>query len=251
MALAAKISAAELSAQVTNRFQGQYFEARLINAPGITYTPGTTDDTTFLASEVALGTGGYARETFNYTVSDIATYTDGGVGLAQKATTFAHDGSGTSINFTHVALVWSDGNAATLSAAPSAAPTAAVDGTYTSVPVDSTSGSGVGLTVDIVVTNSGATSGDYDITINKPGYGYAASDTVTIADTTLAGISMITGGAGALTTAIATINDNTENAGDLLSVAKTTNSVVLAGGNEAVFYWNLKQYGYYESLLAV
>ena len=250
MALAAKISAAELSAQVANRFQDQYFEARLINAPGVSYTPGTTDDATFLAGEVAIGTGGYRRQTFNYSLADIATYSDGGVGLAQKATVFAQDGTSTVIDFTHVALVWSSGNASALAGTLAAAPTAGNDGSYTSIPVDSTSGSGVGLTLDITVANSGAAASDYTVTINSPGYGYAAADTVTIDDATLAGAGVIATGAGPLTVAIDTVNV-ASNAGDLLSVAQTTNAVVLADGNEAVFYWNLKQYGYYESLLAV
>ena len=249
MALAAKISAAELSAQVSSRFQDQYFEARLINAPGVSYTPGTTDDATFLANEVAIGTGGYQRQTFNYGVSDIATYSDGGVGLAQKATVFAQDGTATSIDFTHVALVWSSGNASAL-AVPTVTPSAGNDGVYTDIPIDSSTGSGVGLTLDITVTNGGATAGDYAVTINSPGYGFAAAETVTINDLTLAAVGIISAGAGDLTVALDTVNE-ASNAGDLLSVAQTTNAVVLAGGNEAAFYWNLKQYGYYESLLAV
>ena len=63
-------------------------------------------------------------------------------------------------------------------------------------------------------------------------------------------MGVITAGAGDLVVTIDTVN-TAANAGQLLSVAQTTNSVVLAAGNEAAFYWNLKQYGYYESLLAV
>lgn len=249
MALAAKISAAELSAQVTSRFQDQYFEARLINAPGVSYAPGTTDDAAFLAQELTLGTGGYARQSFYYTVADVATYSDGGVGLAQKATIFAHDGSATTMDFTHVALVWSTGNVTAISANPTTAPSAAADGTYTGIPIDSTSGTGVGGTVDLVVINSGATAADYAITIAKPGYNYAATDTVTITEGTLAGLGIVSAGAGDLVATVDTINEPA-NAGSLLSVAQTTNAVVLGAGNEAAFYWNLKQYGYYESLLA-
>ena len=250
MAIAAKISAAELSAQVTSRFQDQYFEARLINAPGVTYTPGTTDDASFLGNEVILGTGGYARQTFFYSVSDIATYSDGGIGLSQKATVFAQDGTSTTIDFTHVALVWSTGNVTALTATPTTAPTAAVDDTYQAIPVDATSGSGLGATINLIVTNSGATAADYTATIVSPGYGYAAGDTVTINDATLASLGVITAGAGDLVVTVDTVSAAT-NAGQLLSVAQTTNSVILAAGNEAAFYWNLKQYGYYESLLAV
>ena len=250
MALAAKISAAELSAQVSNRFQDQYFEARLIDSP-TSYTPGQgVDDATFLSNEVAIGIGGYARQTFFYSAADIATYSDGGVGLSPKATVFAHDGGATAIDFTHVALVWSTGNATALGANPTVAPSAAVDGTYYSVPMDSTSGSGVGLTVNITVANSGASTSDYTVALVSPGYGFTASDTVTITDATLASVGAITGGAGDLTFTVDTIH-TAANAGQLLAVSQTTNPVSLIGGYEAVFYWNLKQYGYYESLLAV
>ena len=250
MALAAKISAAELSAQVTNRFQDQYFEARLIDSP-TSYTPGQgVDDASFLANEVAIGTGGYARQTFFYSVADIATYSDGGVGLSPKATVFAHDGGATAIDFTHVALVWSTDNATSVSTNPTAAPSGGVDGTYYGIPMDSTNGSGVGLTVNITVANSGLTAGDYTIALVSPGYGFSAADTVTITDATLASIGAITGGAGDLTFTVDTVH-TAANAGQLLAVSQTTNPVSLIGGYEAVFYWNLKQYGYYESLLAV
>ena len=250
MALAAKISAAELSAQVTSRFQDQYFEARLINAPGVSYTPGTSDDVVFLANEVVLGTGGYARQTFFYSVSDVATYSDGGIGLSQKATVFAQDGTSTTIDFTHVALVWSTGNITALTSTPTTAPSAGNDGSYQAIPMDATSGSGLGATINLIVTNGGATPADYTVTIVSPGYGYTAAETITINDATLASVGVITAGAGDLVVTIDTVN-TAANAGQLLSVAQTTNSVVLAAGNEAAFYWNLKQYGYYESLLAV
>ena len=250
MALAAKISAAELSAQVSSRFEDQYFEARLINS-GTSYTPGQgADDASFLANEVAIGTGGYTRQTFFYSAADIATYSDGGVGLSSKATVFSHDGGATAIDFTHVALVWSTGNAKTVSAIPTAAPSAGNDGTYYGVPLDSTSGSGTGLTVDITVANSGASFSDYTVALVSPGYGFSATDTVTITDATLASIGAITGGAGDLTFTVDTVHTAT-NAGQLLAVSQTTNPVSLVGGYEAVFYWNLKQFGYYESLLAV
>ena len=65
-----------------------------------------------------------------------------------------------------------------------------------------------------------------------------------ILDGTLAGIGAITAGDGNLTFSVGTVN-TPSNAGQVLSVAQTTSSVVLSGGNEAVFYWNLKQFGYY------
>lgn len=243
MAIAAKISSAELTAQVTDRFVDKYFEARLIYAPGTSYIPGTTVDATFLSNEETIGNGGYQRQVIGYAGGDVSAYSDDGVALTQKATIFAHDGSGVPTNFSHVALVWSDGNALTLGAV-TAAPSAGVDATYTNIPVDSTSGSGVGLTVDLTISNSGATATDYALTIVNAGYGYAASDTITILDGTLAGLGAITGGAGDLTFPVATVSSQT-NAGAILSVAQTASSVSLTAGNEAVFYWNLKQFGYY------
>ena len=155
MTISAKISSTELTAQVTNRFADTFFEARLINAPGTVYSPGVTTDASFLALEVAQGTGGYQRAMINWAAADILAYTDDGVALQQKAAIYAHDGSGTTIDFSHVALVWSTGNPTALGAV-TAAPASGVDGTYVSLPIASTSGSGTGLTLNVTVANSGA-----------------------------------------------------------------------------------------------
>ena len=242
MTIAAKVSSAELTAQVTDRFQDKFLEARLIDATGTSYIPGVTDDPTFLGFEVTPGTGGYIRQVVSYESADILVYSDDGVPLNRKATIFAHDGGGTSIDFSHVALCWSTGNPLTLGAVASA-PSAAVDGTYTNIPT-TTAGSGTGLTVDLVVSNSGAATTDYALTIKHAGSGYAASDVITIADGVLAGLGVITGGAGGLGFTVATVNTDA-NAGNLVSVAETSSPVVLTGGNEAVFYWDLKLFGYY------
>ncbi|HAW77982.1 MAG TPA: hypothetical protein DCW74_19880, partial [Alteromonas australica] len=138
MAIAAKVSSAELTAQVTDRFVGRSFEARLIDASGTSYEPGITNDATFLGFEVPIGTGGYQRQVISYTSSDVSAYTDDGVALTTRATVFAHNGGATTIDFSHAALVWSTGNALTLSAVGTA-PSAAVNGTYTNIPVDTTS----------------------------------------------------------------------------------------------------------------
>ena len=243
MAIAAKISSAELSAQITNRFVGNSFEARLIGATGTSYEPDITNDATFLSFEVTPGTGGYQRQVISYALADVTTYTDDGVALATKGTIFAHDGGATSIDFSHAALVWSTGNTLTLGAVGTA-PSAGVDGTYTNIPIDTTNGSGVGLTVDLTIANSGAASTDYSLTINSAGYDYVASDVLTILDGTLAGLGAITAGDGNLAFSVATVN-TPANAGTVLAVAQTASSVVLSGGNEAVFYWNLKQFGFY------
>ena len=44
MAISAKISADEISAQVSQRFVNKYIEGMLVNAAGVTYSPGTTVD---------------------------------------------------------------------------------------------------------------------------------------------------------------------------------------------------------------
>lgn len=245
MAIAAKISSDELTAQVTQRFDGAVLEARLINAPGVSYIPGTTNDASFLSFEVAAGTGGYARQVISYDAGDVSVYSDDGVALTQRATVFTQDGSTTPIDFSHVALVWGSGNVLTLGAV-SAAPTAGVDNTYTNIPIDSTTGSGTGLTVNLTISNSGATATDYAVTVQNAGSGYAVSDSVTISDGTLAGLGAITGGAGDLTFSVATISNQT-NANSILAVAQTSSAVVLGGGNQAAFYWNLKQFGFYST----
>jgi hypothetical protein len=243
MAIAAKISSTELTAQVTDRFSGKYLEARLIDASGTTYEPGITVDATFLGFEVTAGTGGYKRKVINYIPSDVSNYSDDGVGLTTKATIFAHDGGSTSIDFSHAALVWSLGNVLTLGSVGTA-PSAGVDGTYTNIPIDTTDNSGIGLTVDLTITNSGASASDYALTVNYPGYNYAAADVLTILEGTLSGLGAVVAGAGNLALTVATANTPT-NAGNILAVAQTSSDVVLTAGNEAVFYWNLKQFGYY------
>lgn len=247
MTIAAEVSATEVTNIITDRYVDQYFEARLIDLPAYTYDPGTAgSDATLLAGEVVLGTGGYARAVISYASGDVGVYADGGVAMNQKATVFAHDGSGTPLDFSHVALVWSTGNALTLgavTAAPASATTTVSD--YTNIPIDVTSGAGVGLTVDLQVTNGGVATTDYILTLNKPGYGYAASDTLTINNATLAGLDPSVG-AGDLTFSVATVYTPTiASAGDLFTAVKTTNAVSLVDGNEAAFYWNLKQFGFY------
>lgn len=243
MTIAAKVSSTEIDDILRERYVDQFFEARLINLPAFVFDPSVVgSDATLLAGEVALGTGGYARAVIKYESADVGGYADGGVAMSQKATVFAHDGGTTALEFSHVALVWSTGNVLTLgsvTAAPAVMTTASV--AYTNIPIDSTSGSGTGLTVDMTITNNGAATTDYVLVLNRPGYGYAASDTLTINNATLAGLDP-TIGAGDLTFSVGTIYAPA-NAGDLFTSAKTTSLVTLVDGNEAAFYWNLKQYG--------
>jgi len=243
MTIAAKVSPTELTDQVTSRFVGRYLEARLINAPGVPYVPGTTDEAVFLGFEVSEGLGGYARAVIKFNADDVLAYSDAGVALGTKATIFAQDGSATAIDFSHVALVWSGGNVTGLNT-PSAAPDSGVDGTYLSVPFDSVaSGTGSGLKVDIAVSNGGATPADWVITPSSPGTGFFVDEVLTINNGTLAGIGATTG-SGDLVFSVAATDVNPDN-GNILAVAQTSSAARLAGGNEAVFYWNLKQFGFY------
>lgn len=249
MTIAAKVSSTEITNIITDRYVDQYFEARLINLPAYTYDPAVAgSDATLLGGEVPLGTGGYQRAVITFSSNDVGVYADGGVALNQKATVFAHDGSATPISFSHIALVWSNGNVASLGGV-SEAPASATNtvSAYSNIPIDSTSGSGVGMTVDLVVINNGASAGDYGLTVNKPGYGYEVSDTLTISNGTLAGLDPSVGAGDLVFSVATTYNPATATAGDLLTSVKTASTVNLVDGNEAAFYWNLKQFGFYSA----
>lgn len=243
MAIAAKISPSELTAQVTDRFVGKYYEARLIDSAGTTYTPGTTDDATFLALEVPIGTGGYDRVVFAYEAGDITAYTDDGVALQTKGTVFAHDNSATALDFNQAVLVESSGCVTALASPVSAFPSAGVNGTYTNLPT-STTGSGSGLTVDLTITNAGVANTDWVLTINSPGYGYTAADPIQVQEADLVSVGAVAVSAGNLDTTASTVYTSAT-AGDLLAVAELESPVSLVNGRETVFYWNLKQFGFY------
>lgn len=240
MAIAAKISPAELTAQVTSRFVDKYYECRLLYAPGVAYMPGVTNDATFLANEVVAGTGGYKREVIKYVSGDVSTYSDDGVALATKATTFSHDNSGTPLQFSHAALVGGNGCITALSPI-SAKPTAGVNGTYTNLPVI-TGQSGIGATVNLTITSNGAALNNWVVSIVKPGYNYAAGNSLQITEAVLVAAGAVSIGAGTLNFSVGSVYTS---ASPLLAVAQTANTVSLTGGNQTVFYWNLKQFGFY------
>ena len=243
MTLTAKISAAEVTAQVEGRFVGKYVQGLLINAPGVTYTPGITSDSNFLSNEVALGLGGYSRQSFFYNSNDVSAYADDGVGLSTKGTIFAHDGSSNAIEFTHACIIWSAGNVEGLKTF-TIFPSTPNAGTYENIPTTSDN-NGVGLTVDLEVTHD-TQAGTYTLvwSVNNPGADYVADDTVTISPTalTVAGVidSVSQGGAQ---TQVSTVSANID-AGNVIAVAKTTSPVILDGGNEAAFFWDLKAFGF-------
>ena len=246
MAIAAKIAPTELTAQVTNRFNGAYFEARLVNHTDYAPSAVAGSDATWLTAATATepSGSGYRRQVISYTTADVSTYSDDGIGLAQRATVFAHDGVGAAINFNQVALVWSSGNA-TAVGTPTTTPTggtAASDGVYENVPVD-TGGTGSALTVDVTVSANGTA---FAVAIRNAGLGYTVADSVTINAATLndAKPSGAPDLAGTLVFPVTTVNTSANN-GNLVAVAKTAGAVTLSGGNEAAFYWNLKLFGYY------
>ena len=203
MTIPAKVSALEVTNVLTNRYVDQQFQARLINLPAYSYDPGVAgSDVTLLNGEVLQGTAGYKRATLSFASSDVGVYADGGVPLAQKATTFAHDGGGTALTFSHVALTWSTGAAATLGAV-TANPATAANGTYTNVPV-STPDRG-GLKVDITVS-----SGTFTVAIatGHAGFGYTGGDTVTINNRKLLSLDSGLTSSDDLTFTIASVDSN-------------------------------------------
>lgn len=236
MAISANIAAAEVTSSVTQRYVGQYFEAALINAPGIQYVPGSTSDSTFMSFEVTPGTAGYEREVFNYTSSDVTQYADKGVAMGTKVTTFPHDGTTTSLNFTHVVMLWGGGNIVSFSAATDE-PTSGDDGIYTNLPTV-TDGSGRGCLVDLTISNN-----VFVYTVAKPGNGYAPGDLIgiNVADLISAG-AVDSSETQSVAMNVSTISAGT-NAGQVISVVQPTAAVVLQSGNEATFYWNLKVHG--------
>lgn len=246
MSISAKVSSTELSGVVSGRYANSYFEARLIDSAGTIYNPANTEaeDTTFLASEIPVGTGGYSRQIIGYLPGDVGAYTDDGIPLSQRAVVFEQDGSGTAIQFTHLALVWSEGNVVSTTT-PGQAPTSAVPGTYTALP-STTDGSGVDAIFDLEVTNTGGSPSDYTLTVRSAGYGYQDGDTVTIGEAVLVAAGAVSPGAGsiAFTLTSSELSDGT-NAGKILSVAQTTNRVTVTAGNQAAFYINLKLFGFY------
>jgi hypothetical protein len=235
MAISAKISADEISAQVSQRFVNKYIEGMLVNAAGVSYSPGTTVDSTFLSFEVAEAAG-YERQVFVYQGQDQTAYTDDGVGLATKGTIFAHDGSATAIDFSHAVLVWGTGNVAALDAATTD-PTTGVDGVYTDLPT-TTDGSGTGLTVDLTVANN-----VFVFSPSRFGRNYEIGDSVTILEATMEQAGAISAGDGLATMLVGAVSSNTE-AGQIIAVAPTDNTVTLDNGNEAAFYWDFKLFGF-------
>jgi len=235
--IVAAISQAEVTAQVTERFVDKYIEALLINAPTITYTPGTTNDVNFLANEATEGVAGYERQVINYVGSDVGAYADEAVGMATKAVIFSHDASSTSINFTHAALVWGTGNITGIGAATTD-PAVGTTGIYTNLPT-STQGSGRGATLDLVVSNN-----TYTFTLANAGRNYTTSDTLTVVTADLIAAGVLPSGSAepSANLPIDSVSSNA-NSGTVIAVAETASAVTLSSGNQTAFYFTLQLFG--------
>jgi|TARA_R100000081_G_scaffold85588_1_gene54686 hypothetical protein len=236
MAITGTVSSAEITKQITDRWVGKYVECMLVNYSG-DYTPGTTNDSTFKAAELAQGTAGYDRQTFKVVSSDVSTYAQESVGLARKTVIFTHDGGNTSFTFTHAALIWGTGNVVTLDAATQD-PNTGTNGTYSNLPT-TTDGSGKGATLDLTVA-----SNVYTFTVNNAGTGYSASDSLTVSTATMIAAGALPTGSTepSATIPIGTVHTNTEG-GNIVGVVKTDAAVNVANGNQVSFYWDIKLFG--------
>lgn len=209
MSIAAAVGTEELKRIVESQYAGTTFQVALVNSAGTVYTPGTTVTRTFMADEVTDGTAGYGREDITYAVADVQAYTDEGIPLARKAATFTHDDSATTYQFTHVVLL------------RPAIVTAAISGTTMTVSAV-TSGT---LAIGQVLTGTGVTAG-----------------------TGITALGTGTGGTGTYTVSTSqTVASTTITAAEIVSVAPLASQATMSDGYEAVFYFDLKQFGYYQT----
>lgn len=246
MAIASLISSGELAATVQSRFINQIFEVALVNSGGAAYNPELSSDIEFMEQEVAVGVGGYRRQTFQYTYSDLAPYSDSGIGLATKAAVFPHDGSSTTISFSHVVLLRGNGNVVSTSATPPTLPVNSganvmINGFYPGLPTV-TNGTGSGCTLNVAIVNNGANgASDYTIEVEDPGLGYEAGDQLEITPATLVAAGACTIDLGSIITLTQGVQQTNN---QVVSASPTASPVVLGNGNEAVFYFNTKLFGF-------
>lgn len=245
MTIAAKITPTELVGQVTDRFVDQYFIVKLLNSEGMSYTPGVQEELAFVNNNALTpGTFGYNPQLFSYSAADVGNYADAGVGLLQKQCIFSHDGSNSQYSFTHCSVQWANGVILGISADPAALPLGVIpDGLYENLPVTS-DGSGFGATVNLTVNNTLAGELAYSIVMNSPGFDYSLSDVVEISSATLAAVGAGDGSQGPIGLILETLF-LPSNANDVFAIAPTDGLVTLANGNESAFYFNLRQFGYY------
>ena len=244
MTISAKVAGTELQDGMNSRFGGAYFEAVLLDASGVIYDPSNTEaqNAAFISTYECPATGGYARQVIGWGADTAGAYTDDGVAMDQRNIVFEQDGSSDNIVFTHMALVWGSGNI-NAGGTAATAPSSATDGTYANLPTTS-NGSGVGATVNIVVTNSGASAGDYAVVVNSPGIGYSGGEVLTVSNADLSSAGMDPGNSSDLTFTVPSVYSSSD-AGKIFSVAQVDGQVTIANGNSAAFYVNLKEFGFY------
>lgn len=236
MSIASKISSTEINSHLSAFYTDKYFEVALVNSPSSVYEPAVTNDATFMADEVPAGTAGYQRKVIKYVAGDIAAYADKGMALARKSAIFDHDGGTTALSFSHIVLLRGDGNILTLNT-PGNTPSNAIDGTYNNFST-STLGNGLGATLNLTVSGSGST---FTVTIASAGYNYTVGDTLNILEADLVAAGVCGTGDGNLTVTVASVSSG----GTIYSVSKPNTTVNLTDGNQAVMYFDIKHYGFY------
>ena len=244
MTISAKVAGTELQDGMNRRFGGAYLEGVLLRADGVEYDPASDDaqNSAFIQNyEVPTGTG-YTRQVIGWPADSAGAYTDDGVAMDRRTLLFEHDGLGGSITFTHLALVWGSGNI-NAGGTATTAPGGATDGTYLNIPTTS-SGSGVGATLDITVSNNGAAPSDYAITINKPGTGYSDTETLTVQNADLVSAGMAPADGNPISFVVTSVYTAPE-PGKIFSVARMDGLVSMAGGRTAAFYVDVKEFGFY------
>lgn len=216
MTVTALVSTKEIRNTLINRYTstGHYFRVALVNTLG-SYVRGVTSDATFMSDEIEEGLGGYTSPYFQYTSSDIGIYADEGIPLSRKAATFTHDGSASAYDFTHVVLLRKN------VISGSASGTALTVYSYDREPEDTEelngwvlTGTGVDIGTAITAyTGTSGTGGPWFYTLNQ-----------SITNTGVQNMVL----------------------SQIIAVAPLASTATLSDGNEAVFYFDLKHFTYYQ-----
>lgn len=242
MTIAAKITPNELGDQVATRFAGQYFVAKLLNASGLTYTPGLQDPLQYVIDYELPVSNGYQPQIFGYIADDVLDYADDGVGLRQKQVIFQHDGGTNGYTFDNVSVQWAGGVVLAVEKDAAVTPGTLVDAEYENVPVSSNTGDGVGLSVNFTVFNGSVVA----MTVNSRGYDYLDTDDLVISSATLSSIGAHDGSNGEQGVTITDIYVNA-NSGSVVLIAPTSGGVTLTSGNESAVYFSYKNFGFYNT----
>lgn len=236
MTIAASTSPEELTLQVNRGFVDEYFEALLLDADGIRYDPQVSNPSAFLLNEVPAGYGGYKRQLIQYLASDVGGYSDDGIALATKAAVFEHDGNNSQeIRFSHVVLKRAAGNLLSLGPVVAEPVDDVAEGIYPDMPISG--GTGTGGFAQLTISGTVHT-----VAITAPGYGYQDGDELRIlgSDLQAAGANL-NAAADVIFSALSVYESGEE----IVAVAAPDSTTVLSAGNQAVFYFDLKHYGFY------